>query len=148
MKLTAKVTGDHRRDGKLVIDGNTEDGGYFFKLPNRDGFKRDDELVLLILTKEQTASVFDFADKYDSAAATLLADQLRPDEPPPFMVTTEAMPPCSECKHDDPLDERGRCTNTTVGSDNMDVDVCGHRCGSAQQPDTADTQEFVREGQG
>lgn len=90
MKLTAKVTGDHRRDGNLVIDGDTEGGGYFFKLPNREGFKRDDELVLLVMTKSGAALLYHDILTVDAATSAGLVypdladlrDQLRPDEPP------------------------------------------------------------------
>ena len=57
-----------------------------FIVPNGDGLGLDDEVVMLVLTKGRAASVFEFADKYDSAAATLLADQLRPDPPVPFLA--------------------------------------------------------------
>lgn len=137
MKLTAKVTA-LRTNGRMEITIVTSATGLEQCITaDNDGYSLDQELVLLVLTKEQAAAavedvdalVVGIAQAEGCPALMSLADQLRPDEPVPFMhppsVTLAA---CLDCKHSEPLVD-GQCTHVTVGqADNMDVVKCGHYC--------------------
>lgn len=122
MKLTAKVTGLERdKERGVLITGNIEGGGYFFKVANPDNLALDDELVLLILTKEQAAAATDELHRSGARlqpTLRLVYDQLRPDAPPPFL-------------------DAGRMS--------ADGDPEGY---GSPQPDTAETAEFRLGGTG
>lgn len=84
MKLNAKVTGTERdKERGVLITGNIEGGGYFFKVANADGYALDDELVMLILTKEQAAAAYDhlIGNGADPIVLDKVINQLRPDAP-------------------------------------------------------------------
>lgn len=84
MKLNAKVTTTAREsDRGLVFGGDVEGGGWLFKLPNTEGYALDDELVVLVLTKEQAASLsisLELVVSHGYAEFASLRDQLRHDE--------------------------------------------------------------------
>lgn len=101
MKLTATVdnirsartsqTGKEQAVVKVKDIWHNVDGVY---LNNEEGWALDEELVLIVLTKEQAADIYmrlgqagDLLDK----PLIPLRDQLRPDEPPPFLRCTAAM---------------------------------------------------------
>ena len=93
MKLQAKVTG-LRTGGRMEITIVTSATGLEQAITaDNDGYALDDELVVLVLTKEQEANLYRVLtrpmvqwDALEIVTVDTLADQLRPDPPPPFMV--------------------------------------------------------------
>lgn len=135
MKLNAKVTNITREVSGVVFGGDVEGGGWLFKLANTEGYVLDQELTLLVLTKQQASDLFDVLDGVEGERGLLpepllLRDQLRPDPLPPWEQPIDGKRLC--CGHSDAV-FNGRCTNTHMGqSDNMDVIVCGCRCITAE----------------
>lgn len=99
MKLTATVTAvsakSGNRDGQRRVTltvAEAEPMDRRFSVPS-DKLQEDAELVLLVLTKEQAASIAEVVGELGDIAPqplTALADQLRPDELPPWEQTTVA----------------------------------------------------------
>lgn len=114
MKLNAtvsRVDSAHGYDDKqqrifLKVAQAESDMYNEIKLPNTEGLLAlDDELVVLVLTKEQAVGIFnDLETLFTEAAATQplvmdainLRDQLRPDPPPPWERTLATGPESDE----------------------------------------------------
>lgn len=92
MKLQAKVTGlksAHRHSGgmaqaEIMIASTATNYDQSFTVGNPEGYALDQELTLLVLTKQQASDLFDVLDGVDGErgllpAPLLLRDQLRPD---------------------------------------------------------------------
>lgn len=142
MKLQAKVTetisGSESRDGQQRVKLKVEGADSMYRaliVANDDGLQLDDEVVLLVMTKQQASDLFDVLDGVEGERGLLpaplsLRDQLRPDPLPPWEQPIDGKRLC--CGHSDAV-FNGRCTNTHMGqSDNMDVIVCGCRCITAE----------------
>lgn len=131
MKLQATVTA-LRTNGRAEITIVTSATGLeqCIVADNGEDWALDDELVLLVLTKEQAVRIVGHIDaltQADFSTAPLrgMADQLRPDEPPPFLRCVEIGVTGSQCI--------------------LRQEHYGTHC-FEPQPDTVNTQEFVREG--
>lgn len=127
MKLNATVdnirsarttqTGKEQAVVKVKDTWHNIDGVY---LNNDEGWAVDDKLVILVLTKEQAVAAYDHlvGNGADPAVLDKVIDQLRPDEPPPFLF--------------DDAKTALEFTKQFIA----DVEA---------QPDTTTTQEFERE---
>lgn len=98
MKLNAKVT-SLRTGGRMELTIVTSASGLEQVITaDNGGYALDDEVVVLVLTKEQAAqALWDMNDSGVIAShypgATTLADQLRPDAPPPWEQSSAAVGP-------------------------------------------------------
>lgn len=96
MKLNAKVTA-LRTNGRMELTVVTSASGLeqCITADNPDGYTLDESLVVLVFNKFSANRLFKDLETHRDGTGLLtsletLADQLRPDEPPPFMAADTA----------------------------------------------------------